>query len=86
MGTSSYSIRAAEKKALEGKNEEQDSLEVMHAHMMEFGVGIVSVALFAFCESLPSALSEAMLLTVLGLHPATDNQLTSTWRTARDRR
>jgi len=46
MGTSAYSIQEAEKRALEGKNEEQDSLEVMHAHMQEFGVGIVSGA---FC-------------------------------------
>lgn len=55
MDNPSYSIREAEKRALQAKNEEQDSLEVMHAHMREFGVGIVSVALFAYCELLSGA-------------------------------
>jgi hypothetical protein len=41
----SKSIRQAEKKALDGANESQDTLVVAHYLMMDYGVGLVSVAL-----------------------------------------
>lgn len=41
----SKSIRQAEKKALDGANESQDTLVIAHYLMMDYGVGLVSVAL-----------------------------------------
>jgi hypothetical protein len=40
----SRSLRQAEKKALDGANESQDTLLVAHYLMMDYGVGLVSVA------------------------------------------
>jgi hypothetical protein len=41
----SKTLRQAEKKALDGANESQDTLVIAHYLMMDFGVGLVSVAL-----------------------------------------
>lgn len=41
----SKTLRHAEKKALDGANESQDTLVIAHYLMMDFGVGLVSVAL-----------------------------------------
>jgi hypothetical protein len=40
----SRSVRQAEKKALDGANESQDTLLVAHYLMIDYGVGLVSVA------------------------------------------
>jgi hypothetical protein len=41
----SRTLRQAEKKALDGANESQDTLLIAHHLMMDFGVGLVSVTL-----------------------------------------
>jgi hypothetical protein len=40
----SKTLRQAEKKALEGTNESQDTLVVAHCLMAAYGIGLVSVA------------------------------------------
>jgi hypothetical protein len=40
----SKTIHQAEKRALDGANESQDTLVIAHKLMMDFGVGLVSVA------------------------------------------
>lgn len=43
LNMASKTLRQAEKKALEGANESQDTLMVAHCLMREFGVGLVSL-------------------------------------------
>jgi hypothetical protein len=40
----SKTLHQAEKRALDGANESQDTLVIAHKLMMDFGVGLVSVA------------------------------------------
>ena len=52
MGHPSASVRQAEKRALDGDNESQDSQQVLEAYMKYRGIGIVSVA---FVQALADA-------------------------------
>lgn len=70
----SRTLRQAEKKALDGANESQDTLLVAHYLMMDYGVGLVSVAfLYIPCLSFEN-------LATLILEHCAEEQLASSRR------
>lgn len=44
----SKTLQAAEKKAVEGNNESQDSQAIFDRYVAEYGIGVVRTAIFAF--------------------------------------
>lgn len=51
--TRSKTLAAAEKKALEGKNESQDSQYVLDQYRVVYGIGVVRRAILAFSCGVP---------------------------------